>query len=263
MKSEEKPKPVDEVEALSSFENSSLTYCFANSAIQLIFAAARGSKFEDLLKGQSLLEVEFAKILTKMKASEKIISTARLVDLLNWGKRQHCSAEFIDELLAKLSENFQDLFNVVNNEGASLSSLLLTNFDENEMEEALRKMFSRNILCLPRNVIVHINRVEENGLSRRNLPFHFPANLDLGKILVNDSMLFEAKALICQEGSAVSGHYVAYVKSGNNWIVCNDSTLSAVAESKVFSDETFGGDGFVATLIFYCMCLFIEQRVKL
>ncbi len=58
------------------------------------------------------------------------------------------------------------------------------------------------------------------------------------------SLLFELKSVIVHYGSTYnSGHYVAYVKKGSQWYLCNDSTVTQVSDDDV--KEDIGKNGYV------------------
>jgi ubiquitin C-terminal hydrolase len=98
--------------------------------------------------------------------------------------------------------------------------------------------------------VIHLNRAQHNGKGRENSSLKFEEKIDLGLLLLGSPRIYLVKAVFCQLGSAMSGH-IAKVKHGETWTECSDDKLKTVEASNVFCKEIFGGDGFVATTVFY------------
>lgn len=54
-------------------------------------------------------------------------------------------------------------------------------------------------------------------------------------------MQYHLSGIICHIGNAESGHYISYIKIGENrWVEFNDSIVTSFSESSIES-ECFGG----------------------
>jgi hypothetical protein len=104
---------------------------------------------------------------------------------------------------------------MLSQEGFQILSLVVSTHCENSLENALQS--AERVLSLAQNIVVHLNRIEEDGKSRRNSKFCFLPAFDFGSVLLGEKQIYEASAVICHQGSAVSGHHIVFVKQGFNW----------------------------------------------
>jgi ubiquitin C-terminal hydrolase len=120
--------------------------------------------------------------------------------------------------------------------------------------EGLNAYFEGNhILKLPKTLILSLNRfIIGNNIEtqeKRSLkifhPIKIPFTLEMDKfILEKDNILYDLFAVVVHRGTtATSGHYVAYVKSDNQWYLCNDMDVNKVTNKTVHTE--INKDGYI------------------
>ena len=64
------------------------------------------------------------------------------------------------------------------------------------------------------------------------------SHIEGGKKRKNSGKGYHLSSIICHKGSScTSGHYIAYVRRGNRWFLCNDSLVREVDEAKVLMQK--------------------------
>lgn len=107
--------------------------------------------------------------------------------------------------------------------------------------ETLTEGINRRFLHNTQNYLfIMLNHTEahqtERGIEyvRQETPISFPLNnLDLSTYFFmkeRNKGPYELIALIMHNGTAQSGHYVAYTKIGDQWYLCNDGSITLVPE---------------------------------
>ncbi|KAJ2948597.1 hypothetical protein O0L34_g7852 [Tuta absoluta] len=91
------------------------------------------------------------------------------------------------------------------------------------------------------------NRGDNNKVAKKAaLPYWFDD--DIGS---NNSGFYRLQAVLTHRGrSSSSGHYVAWVARGNDWLRCDDDTVTPVTEEEVLK-LSGGGDWHCAYLLMY------------
>jgi hypothetical protein len=109
---------------------------------------------------------------------------------------------------------------------------------------------------LPPVLVLHLQRFKYNPLGGRkkiSSEFTFEKKLDVG-FLIGDGVtrLYELRGVVVHSGSAESGHYISYIRSGIRWFRCDDTCVTEAAPN-VEKTDWFGGAerGPCAVLLFY------------
>jgi len=108
-----------------------------------------------------------------------------------------------------------------------------------QKQRTILEKTSPYVICtLNRTDYVKMEKQEASSSIRRNNPISFSlyersftqyfSDKDL------DKEFYELIGIIMHNGTASSGHYTAYVKSGNQWYYCNDETIKPMNELEVF-----------------------------
>ncbi|EIE26303.1 hypothetical protein COCSUDRAFT_58843 [Coccomyxa subellipsoidea C-169] len=130
-------------------------------------------------------------------------------------------------------------------------------------QRAVKQMSIRR---LPPVLCLHVKRFEHMGVGKKlNTPLLFSAHLDVRPYLSstvlqkrftvkrpperrknglsNDSdevgVIYELYAVVCHRGNLQGGHYVAYVKCGNSWYLCDDGFVLEVDEATACSPNAY------------------------
>jgi len=105
--------------------------------------------------------------------------------------------------------------------------------------------FETKIYSLPIILMIVFNRGK--GLQFK-IKINFPQNLDLTKIVLNNSQIYELQSVIKHFGdSSSSGHFIAYCRAPipnfhNNWYCYNDSI---VVQANNWDDIVNNGDTYI------------------
>ncbi|MDR2677760.1 MAG: hypothetical protein LBB26_04365 [Puniceicoccales bacterium] len=108
----------------------------------------------------------------------------------------------------------------------------------------------------PATLTVKIGRVSSNtrGVQKNTARCTFPEIIDLGKFMTSpkeESRRYRLNAVIAHGGSSAGGHYISFVKRGDQWFRCDDGSVSRASWSDI--KKLFGGKpgGFDATFLSY------------
>jgi ubiquitin C-terminal hydrolase len=85
-------------------------------------------------------------------------------------------------------------------------------------------------------VAIHLRRFTNTpaGMTKNNTPVTYPLEFDASRY-DKDAGIYELESVICHSGTMAGGHYICYVKNGNQWFLCNDALVTTVSETQVLS----------------------------
>ncbi|MDR1456474.1 MAG: hypothetical protein LBI34_00205 [Puniceicoccales bacterium] len=131
-------------------------------------------------------------------------------------------------------------------------------------EEQSRYQIDPGVACVsitkiggepPPRFTVHIGRVhfKDGRVHKDESYFSFPERIEMRQHTTNSSGLpcvLELNAVVAHSGTANGGHYISFVKRGDQWYECNDSRVRKVSwdDMKKLFDGT---GGFHATMLSY------------
>lgn len=111
-------------------------------------------------------------------------------------------------------------------------------------DEASKKI---SLEFLPHVLCIHLKRFEHsltNKGSKIDTYVSFPEILDMSSYLhqedetqVPEPKLFELYCVVVHIGSLDKGHYIAYVKRGDCWFLCDDTEVICVPKTEVLSSR--------------------------
>lgn len=132
--------------------------------------------------------------------------------------------------------------------------------DPDTLIEGINKRFLHNT---QKYLYIMLDRREAhtttNGIQyiRQNAPTSFPLeNLDLSPYFLQKKRnrgLYNLVGCIMHSGNAYHGHYRAYTKLGNQWYLCNDSSIKPISEETIAKIAQQGRDdahAVVTTLLY-------------
>lgn len=116
----------------------------------------------------------------------------------------------------------------------------------------------------PKNLVLQLQRWEFdfNLMYRKKLEGYFSFPMSLPRQLLMDltgtcpDLDYSLSAIIVHVGQAETGHYYALIKEGNEWVCCNDTTISTIDISQI-PQYAFGvsssNSGYIPTgyMLFY------------
>ena len=114
--------------------------------------------------------------------------------------------------------------------------------DKQQVSKGLRLATAPSIL------VFHLKRfaIDSYGGGLRRLDKHitFPSRLEIGEYMSHDNTStpppYELVGVLVHQGqSCASGHYLAYVKSGDEWFEANDSVVTKVDVATVMSQRAY------------------------
>jgi ubiquitin carboxyl-terminal hydrolase 2/21 len=107
----------------------------------------------------------------------------------------------------------------------------LTTSNEWKCEKCKHKVKAHKSLSinfLPKYLIIHLKRYSFiTRASKLNVPVIIPSDLYINQ---DSGYKYALRGFILQSGSMNGGHYVAYIKTEQNWYCMNDSSVSSVSE---------------------------------
>ena len=129
---------------------------------------------------------------------------------------------------------------------------------------AQRCYSTHQLQILPKVLVVSLSRFDfdlrSNKRFKLNDRFEYPEKLDLKAFSVvteqpSDYYLYTLKGVAVHLGRAEAGHYYSLVKQGEQWVKCDDESVTEYDSSQL-ETETFGGTGLgciqsSAYLLFY------------
>jgi ubiquitin C-terminal hydrolase len=212
-------------------KNSNLKLCFANAALQMLYACEEIRRF---LSSQNMTEdMKTASALKKLfneMSGHEIVDVKNLFATIGWEMRHHDATEFMEVLFERIErelpswrEKFYATFTTTT---FSMETQLLkfpVQLNDN-LEKALMEHTGQGLM-LPPLILIQVYRVSDSGKERSIQAFKFPSELDVGKILMETSKHYTLKAVIAQNGSALSGHYIAFIRNGLSWFKCDDDKI--------------------------------------
>lgn len=120
------------------------------------------------------------------------------------------------------------------------------------------------ITVAPEYLTVHLKIFEQNLDGSRNKIKCTP-NLNLENLKLPNPALdiydYELFASSWHSGTFSGGHYIAIVKSGNEWYECNDDTINIITMDD-FQDGQFKNTEFTPYLLFYKRVNIVEKRLN-
>jgi ubiquitin C-terminal hydrolase len=130
---------------------------------------------------------------------------------------------------------------------AYFSPEVLTNENRYQREDTkelidIRKQFA--LKYLNKNLIIHLKRFIYTSTCRRknDVLIDFPLeNLSLGEYFCKSdfSHTYNLVAVANHTGTLTSGHYYAYCKEGNSWVLYNDSSVAPISSSQIVTPTSY------------------------
>lgn len=177
-----------------------------------------------------------------------------LAKVLGWTKsKDQDTAEFFSSLLERFEAEMGDEWTKIAFEMFGIiketywdSSITVTTMGNTTLRGTFESMWEP-VITLHSNVMINLNRTKENGRDRDETAIEYPLQLDIGFALTGKSQMYDLSAVIVHWGSAVQGHYNAFVKNHDSWWLADDAHISQVTETEVQRNDGF----FLATNLMY------------
>jgi ubiquitin C-terminal hydrolase len=104
-----------------------------------------------------------------------------------------------------------------------------------------RKKLNKNtkICYLPQILVLHLKRWDYT-LRKNNKLITYQPTIDMHPFTMYnnaDSCKYELFGIINHQGTVMGGHYYAYIKNNNQWLMFNDMNVSKV--SNIMSSENY------------------------
>lgn len=172
-------------------------------------------------------------------------------------KEEHVALNLkVDPNSPTLEQCLENYFFKPSTERARVDEILVECDRRKRLEE------SQNYLVLSLDREEHSNDTTKTKYDRIDNPISFPLkDLSLKKYMVsqnNDKGTYELIGVIMHGGNGTGGHYTSFVKSGNQWIFCNDSVVTPVSQEDVEAIANRGyakNKNMVATTFVYELSL--------
>lgn len=209
--------------------------CFHNSLNNTDNLKLTKTKYKNINEAISLYE----------KTNSSIIHTLFSSFIIN----NYINEETHAEEFNKIETNFTIELIIPNiNENISIEQCIEFTFKTESMPDLwlddktnTRKKLKKNtkICYLPQILVLHLKRWDYT-LRKNNKLITYQSNIDMFPFTMYnnaESCNYELFGIINHQGSVMGGHYYAYIKNNNQWLMFNDMTVSKV--SNIMSSDNY------------------------
>ena len=209
--------------------------CFHNSLNNTDNLKLTKTKYKNINEAISLYE----------KTNSSIIHTLFSSFIIN----NYINEETHAEEFNKIETNFTIELIIPNiNENISIEQCIEYTFKTESMPDLwlddktnTRKKLKKNtkICYLPQILVLHLKRWDYT-LRKNNKLITYQSNIDMFPFTMYnnaESCNYELFGIINHQGSVMGGHYYAYIKNNNQWLMFNDMNVSKV--SNIMSSDNY------------------------